>query len=226
MVKSKKTIQRDDIDLNSDEEAPQIEELKEEVEVPKPKSKVGRKKMVDAGQVLTVEKEDQEPISFNKAKKLIKEQKPKYEPSEKQKANTARLIEANRLRREAKLEAKAKAEALEVAKSKQKKLVVLPKRTRTKKEPKVVETEVESDYQSSEEEVVKEKPKRERNRSERTSKSEGLKDRKQKIAKVYDNETDGDTTDTRTIKKKIEKVKMIDDTIKQTKYNMISKGFF
>ena len=214
MSRNKKTIQRDDIELNSDEELSTMEDKKEEVEVPKPKSKAGRKKMVDAGQVLTVEKEEHETISFNKAKELVKKQKPKYEPSEKQKANTARLIEANRLRREAKLEAKAKADALEVAKSKQKKLVVLPKRVRTKKEPKVVETEVESDVETSEEEVVKEKPKCER------------KERKQKIAKVYDNETDGDTTDTRTIKKKIEKVKLIDDTIKQTKYNMISKGFF
>lgn len=224
MTKGKKQIQRDDTELNSDEEMPKIEEKQEVAPEPvvenkeqQPKPKRGRKKAVEPGQVLTVPKDDEETISFNKAKELVKAQKPKFEPSEKQKANTARLIEANRLRREAKQEAKEKAEALETAKLKQKKLVVLPKRTRTKKTiveelPEKLESESE---EASEEEtepkvVVKQK-----------------RTRKQKIVKVYDNETDaGESTDTRTIKKKIEKVKLIDDTIKQAKYNAISKGFF
>ena len=110
MVKGKKEIQREEPELNSDEEAYKVEEtvkelVKEEMTI-EPKPKRGRKKAVEPGQVLTVEKQDEELISFNKAKELVKAQKPKFEPSEKQKANTARLIEANRIRREAKQEAK------------------------------------------------------------------------------------------------------------------------
>lgn len=220
MVKGKKEIQREEPELNSDEESYKIEEtvkelVKEDNKLEQPKPKRGRKKAVEPGQVLTVEKQDEEPISFNKAKELVKAQKPKFEPSEKQKANTARLIEANRLRREANQEAKEKADALEEAKLKQKKLVVLPKRTRTKKDKEPKQELPESDSEQEPEPEVLEQPKKER------------KQRKQKIAKVYDGETtDGDTTDTRTIKKKIEKVKMIDETIKQSKFNAISKGFF
>ena len=221
MAKGKKEIQREEPELNSDEEAYKVEEtvkelIKEDEKLLRPKR--GRKKAVEPGQVLTIVREEEETVSFNKAKELIKKQKPKYEPSEKQKANTARLIEANRIRREAKQEAKEKADALEEAKLKQKKLIVLPKRARTKKT--IVEElpkELEPEESSSEEREAEPVPVPTKTR----------KQRKQKIAKVYDGETtDGDTTDTRTIKKKIEKVKMIDETIKQSKFNAISKGFF
>lgn len=198
MSKKSNKIQRDD--LNSDEEdTNEITEIKEVV-----KAKVGRKHNVKSGDEIIVEKPEVETISHSKAKKLLKERKP-FVASEKQLANTARLVALNKAKREAKVAA----EELEKAKLKQKKLVVLPKRERKVKAA-LVEP-VEEDETSEEEMPTPVKVK---------------KARKEKVVKVYDDQTDGDTTDTRQIKKKIEKIKLIDETVKMAKHTGIANKFF
>jgi hypothetical protein len=109
----------------------------EEPKVIKNVRNAGRKKAVKPeGDVIEIETNTPEVISYTKAKELIKEKKP-YVASEKQKANTLRLIEANKLKREQKKkeleEQKFKeeeAKKLEDAKLKKKKYIVKPKKER------------------------------------------------------------------------------------------------
>lgn len=146
----------------------------------------GRKKTVKPeGDMIEIETNSPEVISYTKAKALIKEKKP-YVPSEKQKANTLRLIEVNKLKREQKKkdleelkEREEEAQKLEDAKVKRKKYIVKPKRERVKKtlnnlpDPK----------------------------SEPDSESDTLE------------ETGEETEGTKNIKKKLNNIKIIEDTI-------------
>jgi len=120
----------------NDIEVEQVEEPK----VIKNARNAGRKKAVKPeGDVIEIETNTPEVISYTKAKEIIKEKKP-YVPSEKQKANTLRLIEANKLKREQKKKDLEKqkfkdeeAKKLEDAKIKRKKYIVKPKKERVPK---------------------------------------------------------------------------------------------
>ena len=155
----------------------------------------GRKKAVKPeGDVLEIETNTPEVISYTKAKELIKEKKP-YIPSEKQKANTLRLIEANKLKREQKKkdleEQKFKeeeAKKLEDAKLKKKKYIVKPKKER------VVKT-----LQSS---------------------KVSLSDLPNPDSSDDDSsDTAEETEGTKTIKKKINNIKKIENTISTVQHN-------
>lgn len=176
----------------------------------------GRKKKVpEDGKVIEILEEKEEPIelSYHKAKQKLR--KPRV-LSEKQKENLQRLIELNKKRREEAKEAKEKKEELEKAKLKKKTYVIKPKRPYNKKQfqsKDLSEDDTSEDLDSEDDKVPE-------------IKSNKLK----KKVKVYNDETDSESTDTRQIKKKINHIKTIDNKIQQVKtnpyLNMLRKAGF
>jgi len=186
------------------ENEPKIEEKKESI-----KKKLHRNKKI-IPEVLEIEKPEVETISYSKANELTRK---KRVLSDKQKENVLKLIQLNKARREkAKLEKQEqerKAKELEEAKAKKKLVKVLPKRVHKKK---VVEKPVEEPELQTESEEDEEmpKPKEEINlplKPPNVSTSEGRGKGKPLVS--IDDSTDGDTTDTREIKRKVKKLQTL-----------------
>lgn len=171
-------------------------ELKEQPET-KPKKKVGRKEKIPKDgavmEVLEKPEEAEKPIelSYNGAKEKLKQKRPM---SDKQKENIQRLIENNRKRREEQKkadeeQAEKERKAKELEDAKLKKKTYIVKPKRPYVKKKGV--------------VKQEHPP-----TELSSDSENNKD-----------ETDGDTTDTRIIKKKLNHIKTIESKLEEVKVN-------
>lgn len=200
--RQQKKFQREEDDENEEVHNQLNQESKEvyEEKIMKKPSKVGRPKVVEPNQEIVImeqPKEEKQYISYTQAKKLIKEQKPKRELSEKQKENLARLLELNKKRREEK--------KLNEEKEKMKKVVVVkPKRIyKAKSSTQVVATEVDTEADVSDDE---------------SDMKEVRKVRKvKKIKPKYESETDGDTTDTKAIKKKIQKLSALESKVEEQK---------
>ena len=183
------------------ENEPKIEEKKESI-----KKKLHRNKKI-IPEVLEIEKPEVETISYSKANELTRK---KRVLSDKQKENVLKLIQLNKERREkAKLEKEEqerKAKELEEAKAKKKLVKVLPKRVHKKKvvEKPVEEPELESE---SEEDEEMPKPISVASITPNVSTSEGRGKGKPLVS--IDDSTDGDTTDTREIKRKVKKLQTL-----------------
>jgi hypothetical protein len=158
-------------------------------------------------QVLEKPENEEEPkeISYNGAKEKLKQ---KRQMTDKQKENIQRLIELNKKRREEQKKAdeeqaekERKAKELEDAKLKKKTYIVKPKRPYVKKKN-----------------VVKQ---------EHPGHAEGINARAAQkslllteMSSNSDNdETEGDTTDTRTIKKKLQHIQTINNKLEEVKTN-------
>jgi hypothetical protein len=166
-----------------------MNDIEVETHVVKNVRNAGRKKTVKPeGDEIEIETNTPEIISYTKAKELMKEKKP-YIQSEKQKANTLRLVEANKLKREQKKkeleEQKFKeeeAKRLDDAKIKRKKYIVKPKKSKISK---VIEIQSNPPPPDSDD----------------------------------DSDTDEETEGTKTIKKKLNNIKKIENTISKVQQN-------
>lgn len=172
------------------------------------------------GQELLIPKEanDEVPIemSYNKAKQLMKQLKPKREMSEKQKEHVQKLVESNRKKAEEQRKAKEdlKRQEEEVKRKTSTKIIVQPKRTyppRKPKNPVEIQVEEDDDIEEVEEEeeeeevvpIVKKKPV------------------KPKKKKVVDSDSDDDDVIQKTKKasKLLETVSKLDEQINKMKSN-------
>lgn len=167
------------------------EEVEQDLATYQNKAKQGRKKKIIPAEIV-VENQEPETISYTKAEKMTRV---KRVMTDKQKENILRLIALNKERREKQKDEELKVKQLEEAKAKQKVLRVLPKRTRVKKHVQV--TPVESNESSSDEQ--EHMPQRTR---------DWLAGQPvQKLKKQL--EPESETEGTKTIRKKVQKLKEI-----------------
>ena len=124
--------------------------ISEQPNQPQTTTKNGRKKKV-IPETLVIEKPEEETISYTKAEKMTRV---KRGMSDKQKENILKLIEMNKQRRQAKLDAELKAKELEEAKLKQKVVRVLPKRKMKVKETPKMQREEEEESSASDDDRI------------------------------------------------------------------------
>lgn len=182
-------------------EKEELKEVEVKTDITVPTKKPNRNKKV-IPEILEVPKEI-ETISYSKANELTKK---KRVLTDKQKENVLNLIALNKERRETKAkEEQDKEEAkvkLEEAKAKVKLVRVLPKRI-NKKRVKPAKDEVKHESESDDDD-------------------EQMPDPELHFKKVYINDdTDGDTTDTITLKKKLNKLSTMNKIIQKTNENKV-----